>query len=327
MGNKKNKRSLRQRLQDAMSTPNGQIVMNYAYNWGASVVIMGTLFKLTHLPGANFMLFAGMGTEVIIFFLSAFDMSGVRRKSDEQQSSGGTTILGGIPAGMTPVTNLSDLNLQGQTVHADHDANASDEAEEGTPVHTGGPSIVVIGGGSPVQPAAYQPAPNFQPQQPQQPMQPMQQPVQPVQPQQPVQQPIQQPMQQPVQQPMQQPMQQPVYQQPVQQPQPIPAVSPAINEEMEEATAAYLEQLKSMTEMLSRCTAKANSFTDDTDQLANLGKTLSGINALYEMQLRTVSTQIGTIDQVHEQTRKMASQIEEMNEVYARMLQAMTSGK
>ena len=51
----------------------------------------------------------------------------------------------------------------------------------------------------------------------------------------------------------------------------------------------------------------------------------TGINAIYEMQLRSVSTQIGTIDQVHEQTRRMARQIEELNEVYARMLQAMTS--
>lgn len=47
--------------------------MNYAYSWGASIVILGTLFKLTHLPGANLMLFIGMGTEVFIFFISAFD--------------------------------------------------------------------------------------------------------------------------------------------------------------------------------------------------------------------------------------------------------------
>ena len=47
--------------------------MNYAYSWGAAVVILGTLFKLTHLPGANIMLFIGMGTEVFVFFISAFD--------------------------------------------------------------------------------------------------------------------------------------------------------------------------------------------------------------------------------------------------------------
>ena len=280
---------MRQRLQDAMSTPNGQIVMNYAYNWGASVVIMGTLFKLTHLPGANYMLFAGMGTEVIIFFLSAFDLSGVRRKGEEENKGGGTTILGGIPAGASQVQNLSGLNVAGgQNVNVDGEQAYGEEG-----AHYNGPQIVVIDGGASAQPAAYQ-AP------------------------QPVQQPVQQPIQQPVQ---------PVYQQPVEQPQPLPSISPAVNAEMEEATQAYLEQLKSITEMLARFKDKAGSFTDDTEQLSNLGKTLSGINALYEMQLRTVSTQIGAIDEVHEQTRKMASQIEEMNEVYARMLQAMTSGK
>lgn len=245
-------RSLRQRLQDAMSTPNGQIVMNYAYNWGASVVILGTLFKLTHLPGANIMLFAGMGTEVLIFFLSAFDLSGVHRREADVEA---------IKEQERPVSPVENGE---QTEHV--------QAQPGNGTYNG-PSVVFVGGNSSVQPAGI----------------PAQQPVQSV--------------------------------------QPIPSVPPVVNKELEDATAAYLEQLKSMTDMLARCTTQASSFTQSSDQIANLGRTLSGINALYEMQLRTVSTQIGTVDQVHEQTCKMASQIEELNEVYARMLQAMTSGK
>lgn len=61
------------RLQKWMDSVPGQTFLNYAYSWGASIVILGTLFKLTHLPGANLMLFLGMGTEVLVFFLSAFD--------------------------------------------------------------------------------------------------------------------------------------------------------------------------------------------------------------------------------------------------------------
>ena len=61
------------RLQKWMDSVPGQTFLNYAYSWGASIVILGTLFKLTHLPGANLMLFFGMGTEVVVFFLSAFD--------------------------------------------------------------------------------------------------------------------------------------------------------------------------------------------------------------------------------------------------------------
>lgn len=61
------------RLQKWMDSVPGQTFLNYAYSWGASIVIAGTLFKLTHLPGANLMLFLGMGTEILVFFLSAFD--------------------------------------------------------------------------------------------------------------------------------------------------------------------------------------------------------------------------------------------------------------
>ena len=60
-------------LQKWMDSVAGQTFLNYAYSWGASVVILGTLFKLTHLPAANFFLFLGMGTEVFVFFISAFD--------------------------------------------------------------------------------------------------------------------------------------------------------------------------------------------------------------------------------------------------------------
>lgn len=61
------------RLQKWMDSVPGQTFLNYAYSWGASLVILGALFKLTHLKGGNLMLFIGMGTEVVVFFLSAFD--------------------------------------------------------------------------------------------------------------------------------------------------------------------------------------------------------------------------------------------------------------
>ncbi|MDY6112947.1 MAG: gliding motility protein GldL, partial [Alloprevotella sp.] len=61
------------RLQHWMDSVPGQTFLNYAYSWGAAIVILGALFKLTHLPGGNLMLFLGMGTEVVVFFLSAFD--------------------------------------------------------------------------------------------------------------------------------------------------------------------------------------------------------------------------------------------------------------
>ena len=48
-------------------------LMAKVYGWGAAVVLAGALFKIQHWPGAGWMLTIGMGTEIIIFFLSAFE--------------------------------------------------------------------------------------------------------------------------------------------------------------------------------------------------------------------------------------------------------------
>jgi len=51
----------------------GKKTMNFCYGMGAAVVIIGALFKLMHWPGASAMLIIGLGTEALIFGLSAFD--------------------------------------------------------------------------------------------------------------------------------------------------------------------------------------------------------------------------------------------------------------
>ncbi len=43
------------------------------YGWGASVVILGALFKINHYAGADIMLIVGLGTESLIFFFSGFE--------------------------------------------------------------------------------------------------------------------------------------------------------------------------------------------------------------------------------------------------------------
>jgi gliding motility-associated protein GldL len=50
-----------------------KLIQNYIYSWGASVVLIGALFKLQHLPGAGLMLGVGLSIEAIIFFISAFE--------------------------------------------------------------------------------------------------------------------------------------------------------------------------------------------------------------------------------------------------------------
>jgi gliding motility-associated protein GldL len=47
--------------------------MGKLYGWGASVVIIGALFKIQHYPGASPMLVVGLSVEALIFFFSAFE--------------------------------------------------------------------------------------------------------------------------------------------------------------------------------------------------------------------------------------------------------------
>lgn len=61
------------RFEEFLSGNNGQRFFNFAYSIGAAIVIWGALFKILHLPGGNLLLAIGMGTEVLMFILTAFD--------------------------------------------------------------------------------------------------------------------------------------------------------------------------------------------------------------------------------------------------------------
>ena len=266
------------RLQKWMDSVPGQTFLNYAYSWGASVVILGTLFKLTHLPGANIMLFAGMGTEVFVFFLSAFDrpfdktaigMDLPTHLYDEEEEDeeaegqhdsnactaataggatvvgapvGGTIIIGGRATAGNATANDADSSVNG----ADSSANAAAQAG------TGGGATLVSNVPSWVE-AQQQ-------------------------------------------------------------------VSP----ELAEAQGNYVEELKKLTEMLQKVSEQSARLTRDSEEMENLNRTLTGICKVYEMQLKSASQQIGTIDQINDQSRRMAQQIEQLNSIYARMIEAMT---
>ncbi|MEE1080907.1 MAG: gliding motility protein GldL [Bacteroidales bacterium] len=61
------------KVRGIFSGEKGQRIFNILYSIGASIVILGALFKILHTKGADIMLIIGMGTEAVIFFLSAFD--------------------------------------------------------------------------------------------------------------------------------------------------------------------------------------------------------------------------------------------------------------
>ena len=104
-------------------------------------------------------------------------------------------------------------------------------------------------------------------------------------------------------------------------PNQIKATDPAA---IEEAVKNYAEELTELTEVLSRVKVQAARMSTDSEEMENLNRTLTGIATVYELQLRNISKQVSTIEQIDEQTRKMAEQIEELNKVYARMIQALT---
>lgn len=61
------------RIERFLRSDEGQRFFNIAYSVGAAIVIWGALFKILHLPGGNLLLCIGMGTEILMFILTAFD--------------------------------------------------------------------------------------------------------------------------------------------------------------------------------------------------------------------------------------------------------------
>lgn len=286
------------RLQKWMDSVPGQTFLNYAYSWGASIVILGTLFKLTHLPGANLMLFLGMGTEVLVFFLSAFDRPFDKTAdgrdipthiTEEYLETGKVTydtnnsVAGSQPvSGSHPVSG--DAVVVGQPIVFAPGATAS-QGIASAATSEGTASSPVSAAASPVAASSSDDKDaNVA-----------------------------------VQQPQSAAVQQPV------------AGSTAwvggqqqITPEMEEAQNNYVEELKKLVETLEKVNEQSSRLTRDSEEMENLNRTLTGISKVYEMQLKGASQQIGTIDQINEQSRKMAQQIEQLNKIYTRMIEAMT---
>ena len=66
-----------------LSSEGGQRFFNAAYSLGAAVVILGALFKILHISGGDEMLCIGMLTEVVMFLLTAFDRPEQQYKWEE----------------------------------------------------------------------------------------------------------------------------------------------------------------------------------------------------------------------------------------------------
>ena len=68
-----------------LASEKGKRVLNFCYSWGASIVIIGALFKLLHLPYGNQILFVAMTVEALVFFISGFEIEEPARPSGFRQ--------------------------------------------------------------------------------------------------------------------------------------------------------------------------------------------------------------------------------------------------
>ena len=217
------KKGLLTRIQDYLDSPKGRILLNYLYSWGAAVVILGALFKLTHIKGANLMLFIGMGTEVLVFFISGFEKPFIPNQEDDEDDYEAPRVRGNI----------------------------------------------IINGtfGSPAEQA-----------------------------------PVQQPVSAPVS---------------------TEGSSPLNIDGVEGITQDYIARVHDLTLKMEQMCRHSEKMEQSSEEIEQLSSNLISINTFYEMHLKSASTQMENIEKVNEQTKQMVQQIEELNRVYARMVEAM----
>lgn len=269
-------------MQKWMDSVPGQTFLNYAYSWGAAIVILGTLFKLTHLPGANTMLFIGMGTEVFVFFISAFDrpfdkttidmtldnhmddevVKGMLGEETEEPVTGNIAKENAIGNNSGVVIIGGGGNSGGSSYGSDGAHNAETINIPADAINSASALSSAGAAGVPAAPTVITPA---------------------------------------------------------------PAVTPETAERMQNVTEEYVDRLAELNEMLEKVGQLTSRLSVDSEEMENLNRTLTGIARVYEMQLKSASQQITTQDSINEQTHIMAEKITELNNIYARMIEAMTT--
>lgn len=272
-------RKYKNRIERFLSGESGQRFFNFAYSIGAAIVIWGALFKILHLPGGNTLLSIGMGTEVLMFILTAFDRPPreynweevfpvLDSKNPEDRpdfaSGEGVTIVGGaVPAGTSVAAaqpSASSPAIDLREALANGDLNGVSEQYM-------------------VQMAAI-----------------------------------------------------------TEQMSRLQTTTEALNKVSE----TLLESYRAITDNSENITQSSTGYVE---QMQNLNRNISGLNTIYEIQLKSVSSQLDAIDRVNrgikdicsmyentagasrrycEESEKMGQYMAQLNQIYAKMLHAMT---
>lgn len=341
------------RLQHWMDSVPGQTFLNYAYSWGAAIVILGALFKLTHLKGGNIMLFVGMGTEAVVFFLAAFDRPFDKTEigkelphdfeSDEEieraeglttetapdvaaqpgiaapgapaqplaaaqatafapqlapaapgyapQTSVAAAATGALPetaaAPGTPLPQQSAATAQAasETTQATNETAQVAEATAQATDAAAQPAVDTPQTAAPFVAAHYQTAEG--------------------------------------QRALEEGAQRLAEIVRLANDELLRRTQAVLSPEMEEATEEYIEKLRTLNETLAKVDEQSARLTRDSQEMENLNRTLIGINKVYDLHFASISRQVTTIEEINAQTRDLAAKIEEVNQIYARMVQTL----
>ena len=285
----------------------GQRFFNFAYSIGAAVVIWGALFKILHLPGGSMLLSIGMGTEVLMFILTAFDRPPKEYKWEEVfpvlntknpedrpdfTGGGGTVVIGGgsgaVAAAGAGITVTGGEARRAAGIPAGIELSEADTTSLSESIAKMAAASDQLSRMAELTDATQQ------------------------------------------------------Y---------LNQIS-GIAEQMEhlrntteslnQVSDTLLNSYKAITDNSSQITASSNGYVE---QMSDLNRNIGGLNTIYEIQLKSISSQLDSIDRVNrglkdirdmyeksanesirycEETEKMAHYMKQLNSVYEKMLRAMT---
>ncbi len=334
------------RLQHWMDSVPGQTFLNYAYSWGAAIVILGALFKLTHLKGGNIMLFVGMGTEAVVFFLAAFDRPFDKTEigkelphdfeSDEEiERAEGLTAETAPDVAAQP--GIAAPGAPAQPLAAAQAAAFAPQLAPATPGYAPQTSVAAAATGALPETAAAPVTPL-----PQQSAATAQAASETAQVAEATAQTTDAAAQPAVDTPQtaapfvaahyQTAEGQRALEEGAQRLAEIVRLAndellrrtqAVLSPEMEEATEEYIEKLRTLNETLAKVDEQSARLTRDSQEMENLNRTLIGINKVYDLHFASISRQVTTIEEINAQTRDLAAKIEEVNQIYARMVQTL----
>lgn len=285
-----------------LASKRGQTILNVLYSWGAAFVILGALFKIMHYPYGDIILPFGMVVEVLVFIIAGFDYSSANAADSESATGGfiiGSGFMGGSAVGSSDIqetvpvskrNKVSDSSVSVVIGGSTGSVSGRVGSREGSPINNGTSPVISSSQSQEVNNNSI------------------------------------------VSDKM--------------------ATSPEYAQSLSD-TAQNLEEFSNTIRSLNEVSQKVLSAykpVNDThgfaENLATLNQNVSGLNEVFNGQLQTITEQMSAIRYINdslqrmknlydgaigdsymfrEESAKMTKHIEALNNVYARLLQAMTT--